>query len=99
MDELTIITKLTPVPLLILALNVLALGIKKVPKVPNWLIPIILPIVGAALYPFIGGMVPITGIESLSYPAVFYGLIGFVCGGIAVWGHQVVIQLTNRNDK
>ena len=97
-EELNILTKLTPVPLLVIGLNVIGLGLKKLPVIPNWLIPIALPVIGAIVYPFIGSMVPVPGIERLDYPCVFYGLIGLVCGGIAVWGHQVVTQWGNRNN-
>jgi len=95
-EELNVLTKLAPVPLLVVALNVLALGFKRVPALPNWLIPVVLPGIGALIYPFIGEMVPITGIDKLQYPWVFYGLIGLVCGGVAVWGHQLVTQILQR---
>lgn len=97
MNETDLIVKLTPIPLLVIALNIIGLGLKKVPTIPNWTVPLFLPVIGAIVYPFIGAMVPIGGIEKLAHPSVFYALIGFVCGGVAVWGHQVVTQYAGRN--
>lgn len=96
-NELELLTKLSPTVLVVIALNVFAQGWKRIPNLPNWVIPIVLPIVGAAIYPFVGCAVPVPGTEQSAYPWALHALIGAVCGGVAVWGHQVVTQWGNRN--
>ena len=98
MNEIEEILKLSPPLLLIVALGCFGKVIKNIPKVPNWLIPVILPFAGAATYSLIGPAYPLPWIAKVQYPFVVYGMIGFICGSTTVGFHQVWSQWIGRND-
>lgn len=76
------VVQLGPIAVLALVLNVVGRMVKGIPHVPNWLIPLILPSVGAVLFPAWQGW----GVEG--------ALQGFLAGAGAVWGNQTWRQLT-----
>ena len=98
MNEITDILKLSPPLLLVVALGCLGKVIKCIPKVPNWIIPIVLPIVGAILYRSIGTAFPLPWIAEVHSPGVVYAVMGFVLGSAAVGFHQAWQQWIGRND-
>lgn len=86
--DINFLFQLAPPVVLLLALNVLGLAIKKSP-VPDWLIVWILPAVGAALYPHIADWTGSTP-YSVKHPIVLNALYGVAIGGCAVWGNQLL---------
>jgi hypothetical protein len=98
MNTIEEILKLSPPVLLIVALVCLGRVLKGIPHVANWAIPVILPLVGATVYTVLGPAFPLSWIAKVQYPFVAYGMIGFICGSTAVWGHQVWRNWTGRND-
>ena len=93
MDEfLKGVLEASPLGLIVIGLNILGLVLKKLPFHPDWLIPIVLPLVGIFLGAQFGPAINISWIASLKHPSVGYGVAGFCCGGFAVWGNQVARQ-------
>lgn len=92
--------QLAPPLVLLLALNVVGLGLKKSP-VPDWLIVWILPGLGAALYPHIADWAG-TASYTVKHPIVLNALYGVAVGGLAVWGNQLLRQtlgaMKGKND-
>ena len=88
--DINFLFQLAPPLVLMLALNVVGLAVKKSP-IPSWLIVWILPAIGAALYPHIADW---TGAPSydVQHPAVLNALYGVAIGGAAVWGNQLFRQ-------
>lgn len=82
--------QLAPPLVLLLALNVVGLGLKRSP-VPDWLIVWILPGLGAALYPQVADW---TGTASyhVKHVIVLNALYGVAIGGLSVWGNQLLRQ-------
>ena len=97
MNDLNDLLKLSPPMLMSVALVCLGKVMKTIPHIPNWCIPVVLPLVGAATYSVIGPAVPIEWMQKLAYPYEAYGMVGFICGALSVWGHQVVTQFLGRN--
>jgi hypothetical protein len=97
MNGIEEVLKLSPPMLLIVALGCFGKLIKELPCVQNWVIPLVLPFSGALVYSAVGPAYPVEWILALKHPSVAYGMIGFVCGSMAVWGHQVWIQLAGRS--
>jgi len=97
MESIEEILKLSPPLLLIVALGCLGQAIKTIPKLPNWIIPLVLPLVGAATYSLIGPAYPLPWIDKVEYPFIVYGMIGFICGSATVGFHQAWRQWTGRN--
>jgi hypothetical protein len=83
MNELV---QLSPHALLVGALNILGWVLKQSP-IKNWLIPVILPTVGAAAYPFLPG--------ALGEGVVTNVLVGVSLGWTAVGTNQFVRQVAN----
>lgn len=90
MNETLDILNCSPPVLLILALGVLGRGLKSAAFPPNKWIPLILPLVGAVVYPGLGAALPLPYVALLKHPWIVYAVIGFVAGGLACWGHRVV---------
>ena len=80
------ITQISPPVLLAIALNGLGWCLKQSP-IKNWLIPIILPAVGAAVYPFIYNL---DGV-SIAMKALY----GWGIGWTAVGANQFLRQVTD----
>lgn len=97
MNEILDILKWTPPLLLVLALNIFGRGLKSADVIPNRLIPLILPAVGAVVYTGLGAAVPLPYIALLKHPWIAYAVIGFIAGGVAVWGHQLITNLKPQN--
>lgn len=89
MDTKTLF-ELAPPVVLLLALNVVGLAVKKSP-VPDWLIVWILPLLGGVAYPFIAGWNGATA-TAVAHPEVLNVLYGVAIGGAAVWGNQLLRQ-------
>lgn len=80
--------------LLIPFLNVIGAFLKKTPSFPNWLIPVMLGIIGIIF----GLLIEFTQ-KGFNLTAILYGFInGIIAAGIAVYGHQIVKQNTEKND-
>lgn len=97
MNEIEQLLKLSPPLLLIAALTCLGKTLKGTPKVPDWAVPWILPLVGGIIYTYLGPAFPLPWIAQVECPKVVYGLIGFVCGSTAVGFHQAWKQFVNRD--
>lgn len=93
MNELTELLQASPPIALALALNVLGVALKKSP-LPNWVIPTVLPVIGAFAYPFIAetGKVGFT----VRNPDVLLGVYGFVIGSASVGLNQIFRQFLGR---
>ena len=96
MNDIQLLIKASPIVLVFLACSCLGKALKATPRVPDWLIPWVLPVFGAAVYVGVGALVPIPGIDHLQHPSILYGLIGFCCGGMAVWKHQLIKQFQDK---
>lgn len=68
----------------------LGMAMKTVPRFPNWLIPIVLAVVGIGLGAVYGPMA-LSG-----YPWPYYVMMGGIAAWAAVWGNQVVKQCGRR---
>jgi hypothetical protein len=90
MNELIDILKMSPPMLLALALTVVGKGLKRSP-IADWTIPLILPILGGIVYPFISVTTTIS--SAVPYPTVYNVLIGIACGGGAVGLNQAWRQV------
>ena len=99
MNEIEQLLKLSPPFLLIVALMYLGKTLKSTPRVPDWTVPWILPLVGGILYTYLGPAFPLPWIAQVECPKVVYGIIGFVCGSTAVGFHQVWRQFVTRYDE
>ena len=88
--DFSLLFQIAPPAVLLLALNVVGLALKKSP-VPDWLIVWVLPAIGAAVYPHIADW---TGVMSytVKHPIVLNALYGVAIGGGAVWGNQLFRQ-------
>lgn len=86
--------QLSPPILLIVVINALMFGAKRVPFIPNWIIPVVSMAMGGILYPLISktGDVPYT----VRCPDCLQILFGLIIGFAAVGCHQQVKQLFNR---
>lgn len=93
MEAITDVLKWSPPVLLVLALNILGMGLKNLTPISNKFIPLLLPLVGAVVYTGLGEAVPLPYIAKLSHPWIVYSIIGFIAGGVAVWGHQLIVNL------
>jgi hypothetical protein len=93
-DLISFITNAAPSVILVLTLNGFGLAIKKVPYVPDWLIPLILPVAGALIYPFVGEYSPV--VLKAQIPTLLMGLYGFGLGWVAVGANQFWRQMIGR---
>lgn len=91
--DLDQITQLSPPVVLVLALWVLGVALKKSPW-SDWLIPFALPVAGAILFPLIAETGSVS--YSVKSPTVFNGIIGFFLGGASVCFDQQIWQFFNR---
>ena len=69
---------------LIPALNIIGYGLKELPFVPNWMIPLILGILGAVSGLFLWGFTAQNALQ------------GIIAAGTAVYGNQIVKQTVKR---
>jgi hypothetical protein len=100
MNEIkTVIEQGGPLVLAIVALNIIGKMLKTFDWHPDKLIPITLPILGAVIWLFIGDMMPISWITSAEHPQVVHAMIGLTCGAFAVWGNQVLRQVTSAKSE
>lgn len=95
MNELTDLLQSSPPMALALALNVVGLCLKKTPA-PNWVIPLVLPVIGALVYPQIAEPGKVN--FECRNPAVLLGIYGFVIGSGSVGLNQMVRQFLGRKD-
>ena len=87
-------TDLGPAGGLAVALFMLGLLLKSTPKVPNWVIPLVLPAVGAGVYPCIADY----SVMNTPNPAVMSVMIGFFIGAGPIAVHQSWRQFQGRKD-
>lgn len=80
------ITQMAPPVLLVTVLNGLGWCLKQSP-IKNWMIPMILPVAGAVIYPFI--------FESATVTIAVKCMYGFGIGWTAVGANQFVRQVTD----
>lgn len=94
--------QMSPILLVMFALNVIGKGIKSTSWIPDRLIPLILPILGGMVYPFVGKYQPLPFLDKVpagSDLTVLYVMVGIGCGGLAVWGNQLLRQWMGRGDE
>jgi hypothetical protein len=89
--DLSFIINAAPPVILVISLNGLGWALRMTPKVPNWLIPLFLPVVGAVVWPQIGDYSPV--ILKAKMPWLLMSLYGFGLGWIAVGANQFVRQI------
>jgi len=95
MDQLTGITQLAPAALLGLFLTGLAFCWAKTPLDNKW-IPLLLPLLGAVIYPFIGELGKLSFVvkSTVVYQAIVGACIGFSCVGV----NQIKRKLIDKPD-
>jgi prepilin signal peptidase PulO-like enzyme (type II secretory pathway) len=96
MNELTTLLQSSPPIALAIGLNLLGLALKTSP-IKNWLIPILLPVMGAAVYPFISEQGAIN--FQVKNPDALQAVYGFVIGAGSVGLNQMLRQFTGRKDE
>lgn len=87
------LTQLSPPMALAIALWVVGNAIKK-SRIENWLIPFILPLLGALAFPFIADTAKVS--YSVRSPMLFNALIGMAIGGAATAMDQAIWQWVSR---
>lgn len=95
MNEFTDLLQSSPPVALALALNVVGLALKKAP-VPNWIIPLVLPVLGALLYPFIAEAGKVN--FECRNPDVLLGVHGAMIGAGSVGINQMLRQFLGRKE-
>ena len=95
LDLVENLTQLSPPMALAVALWFFGYGLKRSPM-PDWLIPFVLPVVGAALFPFVAETASVS--YSVKSPALFNAIIGFCIGGAAVAMNEAAKQFLSRKD-
>ena len=93
--DLDQITQLSPPVALAAALWFLGAFLKRSP-VPDWLIPFLLPLVGAIAFPLIADVSEVN--FNVKSPAAFQAVIGFCIGGASVAMNEAGKQFVNRKD-
>ena len=93
MMELTDILQASPPLALAVALNVVGEALKRSP-VPNWMLPLILPLLGALAYPFIAEAGKVN--YEVARPDVLLGIYGFCIGAASVGLNQMFRQFLGR---
>jgi hypothetical protein len=93
MELLTKATELSPPVLLAVVLNALGFALKKSPM-PDWVIPLFLPTLGAAAFPFIAEVGKVS--YQVQNPIVFNCIIGAALGFGAVGINQAFRQFLDR---
>jgi hypothetical protein len=96
MNDLLDFLSVSPPIALAAALNGLGLALKKSP-VPNWLIPLLLPIIGAAVYPFLAEPGKVN--FECNNPAMLHGIYGFIIGSASVGLNQMFRQFNGRRNR
>lgn len=90
--DLNTLSQLSPPVLLMLFLNLVGVGLNKSPIIDNKYIPLVLPITGGIVYPFIGI------IEATQrHPIVHLAIIGCIIGAGAVGTNQLYRQFKGDN--
>lgn len=83
------IFELSPPILLAVVLNLIGLFLKKSP-LADWVIPLVLILLGAVVYPFIAEVGKVS--YAVSSPTIFNGVMGAAIGGFSVGANQVFRQ-------
>ncbi len=96
MDFLNHLTELSPPVALAVLLWFTGIALKRSPW-QNWLIPFILPVLGAILYPAIAETAKVS--YSVSSPVVWNAIIGAIIGYSATGFDQQIRQFVNRPKK
>lgn len=96
MNELTELLQSSPPIALALALNAVGLALKRSP-IACWLIPFILPILGAAAYPFIAEPGKVN--FECRNPDLLLAIYGFVIGSGSVGINQMLRQFLDRRNE
>lgn len=96
MSELSQLSELSPPILLALALNLLGAFLKKSP-IQDWLIPFVLIVAGAIVYPTIAEVGKVS--FDVSNPVMFNAVIGAVIGGASVGINQAFRQFITRKEQ
>lgn len=95
MSDIMEFIQASPPIALAVALNFLGLGLKKSP-IADWLIPLLLPAVGAAVYPFIAEAGRIN--FECKNPMALMAVYGFAIGAGSVGLHQALRQFIGRKN-
>ena len=88
------LTQLSPPAALALALYFVGKALKKSP-VADWLIPFLLPLCVALVFPFLAETANVS--YTVKSPAMFNAVVGFCIGGASVAVDQAVRQFRGRN--
>ena len=70
----------------------LGAALKRIPKCPDWVIPMVLAVVGMAL----GALYGPVAVSGYTWP--YYIMMGGIAAWAAVWGNQVVKQISKRDE-
>lgn len=92
--DLSQITQLSPPMALAVALWFVGVGLKRSPM-PDWLIPFVLPALGAIAFPLIADTSEVN--FNVKSPAAFHAVIGFCIGGASVAMNEAGKQFLNRD--
>lgn len=95
MSEITDIMQASPPIALAIALNLLGLALKNSP-IQNWMIPLLLPVIGSAAYPFIAERGKVN--FECANPVVLLAIYGFVIGAGSVGFNQMLRQFLDRKN-
>lgn len=96
MNELTELLQSSPPIALALALNAIGLALKKSP-LQSWLIPLLLPTIGAVAYPFIAEVGKVN--FECRNPDLLLAIYGFVIGSGSVGLNQMLRQFLDRRNE
>lgn len=84
----------SPAVVLVFVLNFIGYAVKKIPALPDWIIPFLLPAIGAVSYVFVGELS--AKIAAAKYPTAILALYGAGIGCAAVGLNQALRQWTGR---
>ena len=93
-DTVKTILDASPAVVLMVVLNFIGFAVKRIPAIPNWLIPFILPVLGGLAYPYVGEFSP--AIKLAKHPAALMVLYGVGIGCAAVGVNQALKQYAGR---
>ena len=84
----------SPAVVLAFVLTFIGYALKQAPKFPNWLIPFALPVIGAAVFYFVGEISQSVEVRNAGVARLLYGF-GIGCGSVGL--NQMLRQWQGRN--
>jgi hypothetical protein len=95
-DILTGIVNVAPPLALFAVLYAAGMILKAVPHIPNWIIPCVLPVLGAVIYPYVGEYSEV--VKAARVPWAMMALYGFGIGWATTGANQALSQFKGRNE-